>query len=223
MQILALDAALARCSAGLAIGGALVAVRQAEGERGAAAILPRMAAEVLAEAGLDAAALDLIAVTVGPGGFTGLRAALALAHGLALASGRPLAGVTTGEALADALPDLGGRTLWVAIDDRRGGVFLERDGILARIAAEAIPAPAGPVAVAGDAAIAVAARLAARGHDVLLTDQRLPQPLHIAQAAAARLAAGLPLRPAQPLYVASPATGAPRHPARPPPAPSSPA
>lgn len=218
MQILALDAALARCSAGVAIDGALAAVRQAEGERGAAIILPRMAAEVLAVAGLAAASLDLIAVTVGPGSFTGLRAALALAHGLALASGRPLAGVTTGKALADALPDLGERTLWVAIDDRRGGVFLEREGILARIAVEAIPTPAGPVAVAGDAAVAVAARLAARGHDVLLTDQRLPHPLHIARAAAALLAAGPPLRPAQPLYVAPPATHAPRHPVRPPPA-----
>ena len=148
---------------GLAIDGVLVALRLADGDRGAAAILPRMAAEVLAEAGLDAASLDLVAVTVGPGGFTGLRAALALAHGLALAAGRRLAGVTTGEALAAALPDLGGRALWVAIDDRRGGVFLEREGTVARVAATAIPAPAGPVAIAGDAAVAVAARLAARG------------------------------------------------------------
>ncbi len=218
MRILALDAALARCSAGLAIDDALVAVRLADGDRGAAAILPCMAAEVLAEAGLDAASLDLVAVTVGPGGFTGLRAALSLAHGLALAAGRRLAGVTTGEALAAALPDLGGRALWVAIDDRRGGVFLEREGTAARVAAAAIPMPAGPLAIAGDAAVAVAARLAARGHDVMLTDSRLPQPLHVARAAAARLAAALPLRPARPLYVAPPATRAPRHPVRPPPA-----
>lgn len=218
MQILALDAALARCSAGVAIDGALVAARQTDGDRGAAAILPRMAAEVLAEAGLDAASLDLVAVTVGPGSFTGLRAALSLAHGIALAAGRPLAGVTTGEALADALPDLGARTLWVAIDDRRDGVFLEREGTMARVPAGAIPAPAGPVAVAGDAAVAVAAWLAARGHDVMLTDQRLPRPLHVARAAVARLAAGVPLRPAQPLYVAAPATRAPGRPVRPPPA-----
>ncbi len=218
MQILALDAALARCSAGVVIDGALVAAREADGDRGAAAILPSMAAEVLAAAGLDAAALDLVAVTVGPGSFTGLRAALSLAHGMALAAGRPVGGVTTGEALADALPDCGGRAVWVAIDDRRGGVFLEREGIVARVAAEAIPVPAGPVAIAGDVAVAVAARLAARGYDVMLTDRRLPQPGHVAGAAATRLAAGVPLRPAQPLYVVPPAARAPRHPVRPPPA-----
>ena len=59
---------------------------------------------------MSAADLDLVAVTVGPGSFTGIRAALALAHGLALAAGVPVIGVTVGEALADALPHLGDRT-----------------------------------------------------------------------------------------------------------------
>jgi tRNA threonylcarbamoyladenosine biosynthesis protein TsaB len=86
-----------------------------------------MAHDVLAEAGAAATSLDLVAVTVGPGSFTGIRAGLALAHGLALAAGVPVIGVTVGEALADSLPHLGERRLWVAIDSRRARVFLERD------------------------------------------------------------------------------------------------
>ena len=81
---------------------------------------------------LAAASLDLVAVTVGPGSFTGIRAGLALAHGIALAAGVPVVGVTVGEALADSLPHLGERHLWVAIDSRRGRVFLERGDTVSR-------------------------------------------------------------------------------------------
>jgi [ribosomal protein S18]-alanine N-acetyltransferase len=144
-RVLALDGALARCSAGLVADGALVASRVEDGARGHAAVLPRMAADVLAEAGCAADALDLVAVTVGPGGFTGLRAALSLAQGLALGAGVPVVGVTVGEALAEALPHLGGRALWVAIDSRRGQVFLERDGRVRTERLEALPASEGRI------------------------------------------------------------------------------
>ena len=49
--------------------------------------------------------LDAVAAVVGPGGFTGIRAALALAEGIGLGAGIPVIGVTTGEALAAAVPD----------------------------------------------------------------------------------------------------------------------
>src|SRR6185312_3626776 len=125
MRILALDAALARCSAAIVVDDALIASRQAEAARGHAALLPVMASDVLTEAALPAPQLDLVAVTVGPGSFTGIRAGLALAHGIALAA-IPVVGVTIGEALADSLPHLGQRSLWCAIDNRRGRVFIER-------------------------------------------------------------------------------------------------
>ncbi len=57
-------------------------------------------AGVLDEAGVDLGAVDRIAVTVGPGSFTGIRVALAAARGLGLATGRPVVGVGTLEALA---------------------------------------------------------------------------------------------------------------------------
>ena len=218
MRVLALDGALARCSAAIVIDGALAAERHEDGTRGHAVILPRMARAVLREAGCAAAALDLVGVTVGPGGFTGLRAALSLAQGIALAVGLPVVGVTVGEALAEALPHLGGRALWVAVDGRRGQVFLERDGTVRAVPLDALPPAEAPVAVAGDAAGLVAARLAARGADVMLTDARLPLPRHVAIAAARRHAGERPPLPAQPLYVDPPAVHLPSRPLRPPPA-----
>lgn len=204
MLVLALDSALARCSAGLAADDVLRCSREQDAGRGQAALLPAMVASVLDEAGVAATDLDLVAVTVGPGSFTGIRAALALAHGIALSAGVPVVGVTVGEALADALPRLGARQLWSAIDSRRGRVFLERGGAVSAFALDDLPSPAGAVAVAGDAAVAVAARLAARDVDVMLTDARLPTARHVAVVGARRLAGALPKLPAQPLYVDPP-------------------
>jgi hypothetical protein len=61
-----------------------------------------------------------------------------------------------------------------------------------------------PIAVAGNAAVEVAARLAARGADVMLTDARLPVGTHVAQVGALRHAGALPPLAAQPLYVDPP-------------------
>ena len=62
----------------------------------------------------------------------------------------------------------------------------------------------GKVAAAGDAAAAVAARLAARDVDVMLTDARLPIARHVALAAECRFRGMLRPLPAQPLYVDPP-------------------
>ncbi len=139
---------------------------------------------------------DAVAVTVGPGSFTGIRAALALGHGLALAWGCPVWGTTVGQAMRrDAVP---GRALWVVTDTRRGRVYLERFGPDApgvSVMLDALPVPPGPVAVVGDAAPAVAARLAARDHDVMLLPARRADPRGIAAADG----------PAWPLYSDPPA------------------
>jgi tRNA threonylcarbamoyladenosine biosynthesis protein TsaB len=218
MILLALDAALARCSACVWSDGTVLAEQAAPAGRGHAALLPPMVQQVLAAAGVAATALDGVAVTVGPGSFTGLRATIALAQGLAAGAGVPVVGVSVAEALgAAAAPSIGARTLWVAIDSRRGRVFLDRDGSLAPIPLEALPAAPGPVALAGDAALAVAARLAARGADVMLTDARLPLARHVAEVAALRLAGALPPRAAQPIYVDPPEAKLPAGGLRPPP------
>ncbi len=218
MLILALDAALARCSAAVVADQHTLANRQEDATRGHAALLPVMARDVLNEAGVAATDLTLVAVTVGPGSFTGIRAGLALAHGIALAAGIPVVGVTVGEALSDSLPHLGDRRLWTAIDSRRGRVFLERDGEVAAAPLDALPVAEGRLAIAGDAAPSVAAWLAAREVDVMLTDARLPMARHIALVAEQRLAGKLRSLPAQPLYIDPPEAKLPSGGLRPPPA-----
>jgi tRNA threonylcarbamoyladenosine biosynthesis protein TsaB len=204
MRILALDSAVARCSATIVAGGELVIGYQRDLERGHASVLPVMAQDCLRVAGLRAADLDLVAVTVGPGSFTGIRGGIALAQGIAVAASRPLVGVTVGEALADSLPQLGGRTLWCATASRRGRVFLEIGEQIISLALTELPVTAGPVAVAGAAAPEVASRLAARGANVMLTDARLPTGRHIAAVAGRRLLGIIRPLPAEPLYVDPP-------------------
>lgn len=217
MRILALDSALSRCSVALVADQVLIAERREDQARGQAALLPVMVEEVLAGADAAVTGLDAIAATVGPGGFTGIRACLALAHGLALGAGIPVVGVTVAEALGSSLPHLGRRALWVAIDSRRGRVFLDRGAGPVPCPLDALPRPDGPVAIAGDAAIPVAARLAARGEHVMLTDARRPVGRHIAVVAERRLKGMIAPLPAWPIYVDPPETRLPATPPRPPP------
>jgi tRNA threonylcarbamoyl adenosine modification protein YeaZ len=224
MLILALDAALSRCSAAIIRDGELICQQLNDQPRGQAALLAPMVEAVLTEARVEATSLAAVAVTVGPGSFTGIRAALALAHGFALAAGCKVVGVTVGEAMAEAFPQLRGRRLWTVVDSRRGRVFLDRgptngiDDVMA-FDLTALPVPNYPVAIAGDAALAVACALAASGADVALTDLRIPLPRHVALAAIRRLAGGLPPRDAQPLYIDPPEAKLPAGGLRPAPSP----
>ncbi len=105
MRILALDTATSACSAALWHDGRVCARRLVRMERGQSEALMPMVLDVLAEAGCGFSQLDLLAVTVGPGAFTGLRIGLAAARGMALASGIPCLGVTTLEAVAHGVPE----------------------------------------------------------------------------------------------------------------------
>ena len=125
-RVLAFDCSGAACSAALWLDGRIVAERFAAMERGQAETLMPQIQHVMAEGGLDFAALDAIATTVGPGSFTGLRLGLAAGRGLALAADRPLVALTSFEALLAGLPeDEGGRMVAVALDSRRGPVFAQ--------------------------------------------------------------------------------------------------
>ena len=222
MRILVLDSALARCSAAVVVDDAIVASRTEVRAQGHETALPVMARDVMEEAGTAHAdterGIDLVAVTVGPGSFTGIRAGIALAHGIGLGLGVPVVGVTVGEAIAEAFPQLGDRALWIVTDSRRGHIFLERPGEIVSLAQDALPRPTQKVAVAGGAAKAIAARLAASGANVMLTDARFALPRHIALVAARRHAGTLPPRAAQPLYVDPPEARRPAGGLRPPPA-----
>ena len=162
MKILALDSATSACSAAVWADGRVMARRHAEMARGQSEALVPMVAEVMAEVGLGFADLDLLAVTVGPGAFTGIRIGLAAARALALAAGLPLAGVSTLEAVAAAAP-ADGRPLLVVLDSKREEVWAQAFGpdrtpltepaALAPAEAAALAGPAWTVA--GDAAALV--------------------------------------------------------------------
>ena len=216
MRILVLDSASGRRAAAVIQDGFVLAERIEAGTQGHEAVLPVMARAVLTECG---GAIGLVAVTVGPGSFTGIRAGLALAHGIGLAAGVTVIGVTVGEAIADALPRLGRRALWIVADARRGHVFLERRHAIDIAALDALPMPDGPVAIAGASANGVAASLAAKGVDVMLTNARFAASGHIAAVAARRLAGRLAPLAAQPLYVVPPDAKLPAGGLRPPPEP----
>lgn len=127
MLILALDTAMAACSAAVWRDGTVLAARREEMTRGQAEALVPMMQAMMAEAGVDFAALDRVATTVGPGSFTGLRVCLATARAVALGAGVPVVGVTTTEALAAGVPEDArhGRRILSAVDSKRADLFLQ--------------------------------------------------------------------------------------------------
>src|ERR1700688_2999761 len=97
MLILAIDTALDACSAGVldTDAGRLMALESQAMKRGHAEALMPLIARVIKQAGIAFTALDRIAVTTGPGSFTGLRVGLSAARGIGLAANRPVVGLTT--------------------------------------------------------------------------------------------------------------------------------
>ena len=124
MKILAVDTALGACSAAVLQDATSLAHRFAAMERGHAEALAPMVREAMAEAGLAFTDLDRLAVTTGPGTFTGQRVGLAFMRGLRLALKRPLIGITTLQAMAAAaMAETGARRAAVLHDARRGEVY----------------------------------------------------------------------------------------------------
>lgn len=123
MRILAVDTALGACSAAV-LKEDQVFRRFTPMARGHAEALAPMVAEVMAEAGLGYADLDRLAVTTGPGTFTGQRIGLAFMRALKVATGKPLNGVTSLAAMAaQALAETGAQTAAVLHDARRAEVY----------------------------------------------------------------------------------------------------
>ena len=125
VTVLAFDTATSSCAITLWHEGEVLAEAQQMLERGHAEVLVPMIEAVLSEAGLTYRELDLLAVTIGPGAFTGIRIGLATARALALASDLPLIGVTNFAALAQAVPaeERQGRNLLIVLETKRADYY----------------------------------------------------------------------------------------------------
>src|SRR5436305_8407122 len=97
MLILAIDTALDACAAAVLDTDAnrILAHESQPMKRGHAEALMPLIARVMKTSGIAFTSLDRIAVTTGPGSFTGLRVGLSAARGIALAAAKPAAGLTT--------------------------------------------------------------------------------------------------------------------------------
>ena len=191
MKILAVDTALGGCSVALMEGGeTLVHIFEAM-DRGHAERLAPMVEEAMR--GFDFAALDRLAVTTGPGTFTGQRVGLAFMRGLRLALKRPLTGVTTLEVIAASAMDQTGQSRAAVIHDarREEAYLLLQDGDATvqqpvvmpfTDAIERIRA-FGPCAVAGTGAVAAQEKL---GSEFILSSIRQPDALWVARLAQKR-------------------------------------
>jgi tRNA threonylcarbamoyl adenosine modification protein YeaZ len=128
MRVLALDTALNACSAAVLDTQRrdLVAGETRPMTRGHAEALMPLVARVMDAARLEFAEIDRIAVTVGPGSFTGVRVGIAAARGIALAAGKPAIGLTT--LAAFTAPHIAAGftgTVVAVIDARHGQVYMQ--------------------------------------------------------------------------------------------------
>lgn len=168
MRVLAIDTALEACSAAVldtAQGGILASESVAMARGHAEALMP-LVARVMHDAMLDFSDLDRIAVTVGPGSFTGLRVGVAAARGIAVAAGKPAVGLTTLAAFAAPYIAADDETPLIAvIDARNDQVYMQLFGTGGRPLTEPRLAPlrdavraasSGPARIVGSAAAMVA-------------------------------------------------------------------
>jgi len=137
-SILALDTATEACSVALLYGDRLHERHAPAPRQHAEKVLPWID-ELLAEAGIGKTQIDAIAVGRGPGGFTGVRLAVAVAQGLAFALDKPLLAVSTLAALAFEAGGQAGDHVLAALDARMGELYL---GAFV-IAADRLPQPIG--------------------------------------------------------------------------------
>lgn len=140
MRILAIESATTRGSVALLDGEQLVAEAAHEVASGHAETLVRLLDRLIEDAGWARSSVDLVAVGLGPGSFTGLRVGIALALGLGAGLGRPVRGVCSLRALAcaarDTARDSGASWFGAVTDARRGEYCLalyDRD-LIARVA-----------------------------------------------------------------------------------------
>jgi tRNA threonylcarbamoyladenosine biosynthesis protein TsaB len=212
MRVLAFDCAGGQCAGTVLIGDKPAVSRRIVAERDHARLLMPMLIDLLSEACLRFDDVDRIAVTTGPGSFTGIRVALAVAHGLALATSARVVGVPVFDVVAASALPIETDRLLVVLESKRPELFVQlfrRDGRAtsppSTIAPEQLAAwvrnnsslPSGPLTLAGNAAAVVVP---------FLSDVRLGSaPDWVDTTTLARMSLTLPAEsPLSPFYLRSP-------------------
>jgi tRNA threonylcarbamoyladenosine biosynthesis protein TsaB len=184
MRVLAIDTALEACSAALldTDRGGVIASETLVMARGHAEAVMPLIARVMDSAAVEFADLDRIAVTTGPGSFTGLRVGISAARGIALAAGKPAVGLSTLAGFAAPLiAEDDSSHVAAAIDARHDQVYLQVFGpggrtlVAPRIATlrDAVRAAmTGRARIVGNAATIVAAAWPKGDEQPLRIEQR---------------------------------------------------
>jgi tRNA threonylcarbamoyl adenosine modification protein YeaZ len=214
--LLGTDTALGACSAAVLDGERVLAHEHLPMQRGHAEALAPMVERVMREAGITFPQLDRVAVTTGPGTFTGQRVGLAFARALGVALAKPVIGITTLDAMAEqALAQLHLRLAIAVADAKRGEVYFgvrsaKRETLIAPelIAIEAVVgrmealafSKGHAIAIAGTASEATKPLLEATGWKIADSGVRQPDAIFVA-----KLAVDAPLGQApKPLYLREP-------------------
>ena len=192
MKFAAFETSSEWCSVAICVRGEIAALERRAGQRHSELALP-MLEDLLKNFGLSIGELDAVAFGAGPGAFTGLRIACALAQGLALARGLPVLGISSLEAIAQ---EAGAARVVACIDARMREVYyaaLEHDGHRWRevigaqcVAPQAAPLPPGEGWIGAGSGFAVYGNLGL--HRVL--PEVHPSAMAVARLAAPRLEAG---------------------------------
>jgi tRNA threonylcarbamoyladenosine biosynthesis protein TsaB len=220
--LLAIDTAGSACSVAVGCGPALLAAECRAMRHGHAEALLPMIDRVMGAAALAPAALDGVAVAVGPGGFTGIRVGLGAAHGIALALTARLIGVTSFAAVIASLASAASvpgapKAVLVALDSRRDDLYVQ---LFDRADAEPLAEPAAvlpdaladyvagfvgaaPLLIAGDMAEQAEAVLG--GHfDVAIVADSAPDARGVLAAALRQIERDPAGSPPRPLYLRPP-------------------
>lgn len=215
MQILAFDTATTACAAAVWKDGHVLAHHREVMVRGQAEALLPMINAVLEEAGLKYFDLNRLAVTSGPGAFTGLRAGLSTARALSLAANIPLVSVSTTEVLAAATDtdERLGRNLLVVVDSKCSDLYAQvfDTNLLPLSKAIALswedlpqllPEKTTPILLAGGITLQAADILTTVGHKVTISQASdTPNPVVLAEIAVQKCPTPYPspiyLRPAK--------------------------
>lgn len=222
MRILSFDTSTSACSSALLEDDTVLQHFFEEMPRGQSEALMPLIQNQMHSQGWTFNDLDLIAVTTGPGAFTGLRIGLAAARGLKLASGLPCMGLSTFDVLAAGLPDNEpAGHLVVAIESKRADVFVQLfDGqglaLGAPLAIEpeklSDQLPEGPLTVIGDAQDRTIRGLQHAGRTALKqSNPRLPDAAVLGKLAFDRWTPGMDLTLPSPLYLRPPDAKLPKH------------